>query len=328
MKSIILICPYFGKLPYNHMLLWLESCRMNPTINWLIFTDDTKNGFDFPQNVRVEYMSYDAFKMLVQSHFDFEVSIDTPYKLCDFKPLYGHIFQDYIHGYDYWGHCDMTDTIYGNLRHFLTDDFLQSADKLLFLGHLSIYRNSPEVNDLPLKDIPEMGYRLRDVLGNSKNALFDELAYISINSIYKYYGRKVSRQDDMYLDVNALYPSFRAFRYKKNFEWQQDGFVSRIFEWNQGTLTEHILDNKGEKVSRELGYIHIQKRAMSSTLKGLPSRYLIVPNQFIPYDGELTAGDIRRLGKGTLFYTAYFKLRFNNLKGKLSRLLGRRHVPR
>ena len=40
MKTILFICPYFGKLPIAHMKLWLLSCEKNPTINWLILTDD------------------------------------------------------------------------------------------------------------------------------------------------------------------------------------------------------------------------------------------------------------------------------------------------
>ena len=31
MKTILFICPYFGKLPIAHMKLWLLSCEKNPT---------------------------------------------------------------------------------------------------------------------------------------------------------------------------------------------------------------------------------------------------------------------------------------------------------
>ena len=69
MKTICYIIPYFGKLPINFDL-WLNSCATNPTINWLIFTND-KRTFNYPQNVRVEYMEFDDFKKKVQNHFDF-----------------------------------------------------------------------------------------------------------------------------------------------------------------------------------------------------------------------------------------------------------------
>lgn len=55
MKSIVYIVLYFGKFP-SIFPLWLNSCRNNPTIDWLIFTDD-HSCFNYPQNVRVEYTS-------------------------------------------------------------------------------------------------------------------------------------------------------------------------------------------------------------------------------------------------------------------------------
>ena len=36
--SIAIVLPYFGKLP-NYFPLFLESCRKNPTVNWLFYTD-------------------------------------------------------------------------------------------------------------------------------------------------------------------------------------------------------------------------------------------------------------------------------------------------
>ena len=45
MKKICYIVPYFGKLPKN-MKLWLNSCKTNPTIDWLLYTDD-KTVYDY-----------------------------------------------------------------------------------------------------------------------------------------------------------------------------------------------------------------------------------------------------------------------------------------
>ena len=51
MKSICYIIPYFGHLPDNFNL-WLISCKVNSTVNWLIYTDD-KTSYDYPENVKV-----------------------------------------------------------------------------------------------------------------------------------------------------------------------------------------------------------------------------------------------------------------------------------
>lgn len=72
--------------------------------------------------------------------------ICSAYKLCDFKPMYGVIFSDYLHQYDLGGMCDV-DMIFGSLKTFLNDDILSKFDKIYQLGHLTLYRNNLEVNE-------------------------------------------------------------------------------------------------------------------------------------------------------------------------------------
>ena len=57
MFSIVFICPYFGKLPKGQFPLWLKSCENNPTIDWIIFTDD-RTRYNYPKNVKVTYILY------------------------------------------------------------------------------------------------------------------------------------------------------------------------------------------------------------------------------------------------------------------------------
>lgn len=42
MKSIIIIVPYFGEFP-NYFQLFLNSCKYNESINWVIITDKEKD---------------------------------------------------------------------------------------------------------------------------------------------------------------------------------------------------------------------------------------------------------------------------------------------
>ena len=57
---IALILPYFGH--FDSMFpLWLESCRYNTDFEWIIFTDDNRT-FDYPDNVKVVYISFDQSK--------------------------------------------------------------------------------------------------------------------------------------------------------------------------------------------------------------------------------------------------------------------------
>ena len=101
MKTIAYFIPYFGKLPES-VNMWLLSCKMNPTINWVLVTDD-KTQYDYPDNVKVVYCTYEDFKKKIQDNYDFTINIYKPWKLCEFKPAYGEIFADLLQGYDFWG---------------------------------------------------------------------------------------------------------------------------------------------------------------------------------------------------------------------------------
>lgn len=49
------------------------------------------------------------------------------YKICDFKPTFGHVFSDYLYDYDYWGYID-PDAIVGNLDSYLSAENLENHD--------------------------------------------------------------------------------------------------------------------------------------------------------------------------------------------------------
>ena len=65
MKSILLITCYFGKLP-NFFNFYLKSVGYNSTVNFLLVTDD-KSKYDYPENVKVLYKSFEEFKKDVQN---------------------------------------------------------------------------------------------------------------------------------------------------------------------------------------------------------------------------------------------------------------------
>ena len=60
MKTIGYLVPYFGTLPKN-MQLWLKSCAANPTIDWILLTDD-KTEYDFPKMLRLNTALLKALK--------------------------------------------------------------------------------------------------------------------------------------------------------------------------------------------------------------------------------------------------------------------------
>ncbi len=76
----------------------------------------------------------------------------TQYGLCDLRPAYGHIFQDLLNGYDFWGHADI-DVVWGRLGLLLSEPHLERYDIIssrrgYIAGHLTAYRNCDHINSL------------------------------------------------------------------------------------------------------------------------------------------------------------------------------------
>lgn len=146
---ILFLIPYFGRWPF-WLPLFLESCRRNPDINWLIFSDCGEPE-DVPANVRIEAIGYDEYCRLVSQRLGIRFHPANPYKLCDIKPALGFIHEDRLQGYDFWAFGDL-DLIYGQLRRYFTDERLARYD--LFStharrvsGHLCLLRNNEKMRE-------------------------------------------------------------------------------------------------------------------------------------------------------------------------------------
>ena len=129
MKTICLLNIWMGKLPEN-FAFWRLSAEKNESIDFFIITD--QEGYTDSSNIHFVYMTFGQVRERFQRLFPFKIKLRTPYKLCDYKPVYGEIFSEYIKEYDFWGHCDL-DLLWGNIRSFLTDDIFEKYDKIT--GH-------------------------------------------------------------------------------------------------------------------------------------------------------------------------------------------------
>ena len=130
--SIGIVVPYFGKFP-GWFDAWKISALKNSSIDFLIYTDC--DNIESQGNIKVIKITFIDFKVRLQSIFDFTIKCDIPYKLCDYKPCYGKALHDDLKDYDFWGYCDV-DLVFGNIRKFITDDVLDSYDKIGIYGHL------------------------------------------------------------------------------------------------------------------------------------------------------------------------------------------------
>lgn len=126
----ILICPYFGPFPE-----WMSKFEWPKGYHMIIDTD------------------LEGFKLRVKE----KLGIDYPgvyggSKVWDYRCALGLLYEDEIKDYDFWGHCDF-DVVFGDMDKFVPDSVLNELD--VYSGHdqyvcgcFSLYRNSPEVNNL------------------------------------------------------------------------------------------------------------------------------------------------------------------------------------
>lgn len=254
MKSIAYIVLYFGKFP-NNFDIWLYTCKYNPSIDWIIFTDD-KSNHNYPKNVKVNYISFDELRDRIQNCYDFEIVLEKPYKLCDFRVAYGEIFEKELKNYDYWGYCDI-DLMWGDIRKFITDDILIEYEKIGFQGHSTIYKNTTEVN-LRYRKLINNKDVLKNIFNTKESMFFDENI---INKIYmenniKFYSKVI------FANISPLTYSFYLRYFPKNLDYKNK---NQIFIWQSGKLFRLYCNN--EKIYKEeFMYIHFLRREMKSKI--------------------------------------------------------------
>lgn len=293
LPSMRLIVPYFGPRP-AYLSLVVQSMAANPDVSWLLLTEQPVP--DAPPNVAIRMCTFDDLADRIRSHFDFEISLERPYKLCDFRPAFGEIFADELAGYDFWGHSDL-DVIFGRIREHLPAAAFQ-ADKILFNGSFSLYRNTAEVAGWYRHEVGQVSYC--DAFTNSAAMHFDEWA--GIYYIVEDVGAP-AWDEDVIFDI-----SFRRYRTRAETPLGRD---PRRYAWEDGEICEYRLE-RGRPVRRTALLMHLQKRVMRPPAPDVVAaqRYWVLPNGFaaqdrvtpwsiraarIPHGHELLAFYVRRL---------------------------------
>ena len=312
MKTL-LILPYFGTLP-NYFDLYLHTVKTNPSIDWLLMTDD-QTPRDFPSNMKVVNMEWDEAKQHLQSKFDFEINLERQHKLCDFKPAYGYIFENYVNRYDYWGHCD-PDIIWGKFDHFIDYRKLSGFDKIFILGHLTLYRNTPENNRRFMSTLDGQ-LKYREVYSNLLGYAFDEKFGGSVNNIFIEHGWPMFTEN-FSADIDPYHTNFRlSILDVASGKYHLDKVTEQIFTWENGQVFRHYLNGK-ELVREEFLYTHLQKRNMEVNFsKPYPQRFLINPKSFDSLDEDITADNFKKHFKKYWFNNQFFKIKYNSLKFRL-----------
>lgn len=174
MKSICLINVFFGGFPW-YFDFFLKSCGLNPTINFLIFTDNAAPKSS-PENVTFISFTLEEFNKVASDKLGMKIEIGHAYKLCDFKPAYGVIFSDYLKDFEFWGITDI-DIVFGRIREFMTEELITEYEVISVrndypTGSFMLFKNEENINNLFRKSKDYI-----TVFTSEKHYCFDECAF-------------------------------------------------------------------------------------------------------------------------------------------------------
>lgn len=271
-----MVC-YFGKLP-NYSRLVMRSAATNPSIDWFIF-GDTPPDYDLPANVQFLPLTMPELQQIMEDACDTPVRIDQPIDLTRLKPTYGLCFTKRLVDYDFWGHVDL-DMIYGDLRKFLPPELLEDYLRVHVRGHLSLYRNTTEVNRLFMLQAPGAP-DYREILANRDRTQFDE--WPGIWKIFRYH-QIPQYHAEVIADIKP--PNWN---YITRFEAEElPNHPHQVFYWHGGKTFQAYYHREGGLFDHEVAYVHFQKRVFPEPPPATLASpgFLVGPGGFTPYDRE------------------------------------------
>lgn len=274
MKKVLVIIPYFGKFP-SWFQVFLNSCKESKILDFLILTDD-KTAYKYPLNFSVKYCSFQDLQNLVKNKIGADAYIDHPYKLCDYKSLYGYFFKDEVQHYDYWAHSDI-DIIFGKIDLFLKDVLELDFDRMFSVGHFSIYKNEKEINTLFQKKLPKdypKYFDINFVKNTSYPCHFDE---VGMNIIFKN-EKKSFFEKSFHRNINLNFYNFSVGGGRHT--------NPTLIISDDGEI--YTLEKKQERVEKkEYLYVHIQNRKFAENILPHSSRFIICRDGFIEYKEDM-----------------------------------------
>lgn len=279
MRIKLIVC-YYGKFP-DWMDLWLESCKNNPTIDFMVVSDIKLDCL--PINVELINMSFEELQSRFSNVLGFKCCLNNPYKLCDYKPLYGEAFYDYLSGYDFWGYCDI-DLIWGNIREFLQDKILKNNDKIGKYGHFMIYRNNEKFRQLFKQRGGAFSYET--VFKHSNNFGFDEMTGMNRiakkNNIKTFNCLKIANMstkfERMRLPFGKSYPEFFCY---------ENGNIYRVYLKDDNYFFEKYM------------YLHFsEKKPKNNVISKYKTNFYIFSDFFITrYNSNFSKEEILKNSK-------------------------------
>lgn len=255
MNKACVIAAYFGVLP-DLFSGWLNSIEYNKDIDFLLVTDCAINNYRIPSNLKTVYMTLEEMRSLIKDKLGVvNPALSDAYKCCDYKPVYGIVFEDFVKGYQFVGHCDL-DMIFGNVNGFITEEIWDKYDKILPLGHLAFYRNTKEVlNYYKLKGRVYADYK--KTFSSDKICVFDE--EVGINSIYR--ENNLGLYDEYIMaDISERNKRLKLTNMSLNKNSKLNNYDYQVFYFENGRIYRAFIDENDKIGIDEFIYLHAKKR--------------------------------------------------------------------
>lgn len=246
---LLFLIPYFGSWPF-WMPFFLQSCRYNPDVQWLFFTDCGVPS-DAPENVHFRVMTFTDYCTFVSTRLGIPFQPSSPYKLCDLKPALGYVHADDLAGFDFWGFSDI-DLVYGDLRAYFTGERLTRFDLLStharrVSGHLCLLRN-----DTSMREAFMLCSGWKEILSSNEHYAFDERSFSRLFLRFKNWPAPLQKV------LNAFNPLWRRSAFEEAYStpngrvrWHDGGFsFPQSWIWRCGRLYN---DKDGDK---QFPYVH------------------------------------------------------------------------
>lgn len=264
MSRVCLISVYMGNNFPDIIKAWVKSCESNPDFNFLLVSNIDQKDIKLPSNVKLLNITFNNLRNLIQKLYKFPISLDKPYKICDFRPAFGQIFKKELSDYDWWGYTDI-DVIYGDLNKFITPNMLRKFERIGMYGHLSMYKNNEKMNNL-YKETGSI-FNYKRVFSKPYSYIFDEsdgMNMICEKNHIKWFKNLCLADADRY--------SKRITEYFDNMHCPE------VYLWDKGRLFhEYIQNNILEK--KEYCYLHVSSKKISISDKINNSSSFIINSQ-------------------------------------------------
>lgn len=287
MLKKIFIIPYFGQLP-NYFYVWLSTAEQNTGFDFLIVTDQKVKSNS--KNVKVIKSTFESLQKKFRASLGEDIVLDSPYKLNDYRPAFGLVFNDIIKNYDYWGFTDV-DTILGKLDDFYTDEYILKFERIGIRGHLQLFRNEKRVN-MKFLTCTAPGFNFSTIKKYKFPMHFDE--GWGINYVF-------DNNDILNPELNMLVADISPKHY--NFISLNRPLEVVIYEYAHGKLIE--ISKSGKKTS--VPYAHFQKRKLDIEYGINYSNFLVVPNKIVNINSRVNWVEMSQKSKDIQVLVKYYQ---------------------